>query len=367
MGRSSLFRYNGTTIGTAKHYVSIDRDTALRYVEVVLQEASLDSLKDRVKALRASIEAGELQSDNGNGMVVRREALLDELDQIIEARSFDRASYYTKRLRRGLSVVKTNGVNDINLNRWKEYDEVFTDSLWNIDRRDGSGTHLAWYWGNFIPQIPHQLMLRYTKRGDLVLDPFVGSGTTLIECRRLGRHGIGLDINSETLTKARERIEAQANPYLVNTTIRAGDSRDHDLLTLVQEMGFNIVDLLILHPPYHDIIKFTSDRRDLSNAQTTDEFLEMFGQVLDNTLPLVKKGGYVGIVIGDKYHQGKCIPLGFHCMQEAIARGLLLKGIVVKNFEETKGKRNQKELWRYRALTGGFYVFKHEYVQVFQK
>ena len=36
-------------------------------------------------------------------------------------------------------------------------------------------------------------------------------------------------------------------------------------------------------------------------------------------------------------------------------------------FEETKGKMNQKELWRYRALSGGFYVFKHEYIFLFQK
>ncbi len=58
------------------------------------------------------------------------------------------------------------------LNRWKEYDEVLTDSLWVMDRRDTSGAHRAWYWGNFIPQIPRQLMLRYTRAGERVLDPF---------------------------------------------------------------------------------------------------------------------------------------------------------------------------------------------------
>ncbi|HWX43270.1 MAG TPA: DNA methyltransferase, partial [Blastocatellia bacterium] len=44
-----------------------------------------------------------------------------------------------------------------------------------------------------------------------------------------------------------------------------------------------------------------------------------------------------------------------------------LKSIIVKNFEETTGKRQQKELWRYRALVGGFYIFKHEYIFVFRK
>jgi hypothetical protein len=54
-------------------------------------------------------------------------------------------------------------------------------------------------------------------------------------------------------------------------------------------------------------------------------------------------------------------------MNEVLKRGYLLKSIIVKNFEETRGKRNQKELWRYRALAGGFYVFKHEYIMLFQK
>ena len=48
-------------------------------------------------------------------------------------------------------------------------------------------------------------------------------------------------------------------------------------------------------------------------------------------------------------------------------RGFSLKSIVVKNFEETSGKRAQKELWRYRALLGGFYVFKHESIFLFKK
>ena len=72
-----------------------------------------------------------------------------------------------------------------------------------LDKRDTSGAHLGWYWGNFIPQIPHQMMLRYTKKGDWVLDAFVGSGTTLIECRRLGRNGIGIELDKGVAQEGR--------------------------------------------------------------------------------------------------------------------------------------------------------------------
>jgi len=43
-------------------------------------------------------------------------------------------------------------------------------------------------------------------------------------------------------------------------------------------------------------------------------------------------------------------------MQEVLKRNYVLKSIIVKNFEETRAKRNQQELWRYRALAGGFYI-----------
>jgi hypothetical protein len=54
-------------------------------------------------------------------------------------------------------------------------------------------------------------------------------------------------------------------------------------------------------------------------------------------------------------------------MNEVLRRNFSLKSIIVKNFEETKGKRNQKDLWKYRALVGGFYIFKREYILLFKK
>lgn len=285
----------------------------------------------------------------------------------MESQTLEKVKYYLKRLENGILEVKTNKINDINLLRWKEYEEIITDSLWVFDKRDTSGAHLAWYWWNFIPQIPHQMMLRYTKKGDWVLDTFVGSGTTLIECRRLGRNGIGIELNPEIAQRAKELIEKEQNKDNVVNEIIIGDSRRIDIKQILGKYGIKQVQLLIMHPPYHDIIKFSKDKEDLSNAKNTEEFLKMFGEVIDNTTPYLEKERYFALVIGDKYSKGEWIPLGFYCMQEVLKRGYLLKSIIVKNFEETRGKRNQKELWRYRALVGGFYIFKHEYIMLFKK
>ncbi|MFU2073587.1 DNA methyltransferase, partial [Gallibacterium anatis] len=81
---------------------------------------------------------------------------------------------------------------------WKNSD-LNVDSLWIIDKRDKKGKHKNVYHGNFIPQIPYQLIKRYTEEGDTVLDLFMGSGTTLYECENLNRNFIGFDINQSII------------------------------------------------------------------------------------------------------------------------------------------------------------------------
>ncbi|MBP9019657.1 MAG: hypothetical protein KBG04_07570 [Bacteroidales bacterium] len=348
-----------------------------KFIEALTEINKLDDLsrlKNRITTLNEVIanrqddRKGILNIDvNGDTISLRRDILISELNQILESQTLERARYYLKRLENSAQQIKTNKINDINLLRWKEYDDIITDSLWVLDKRDTSGVHHGWYWGNFIPQIPHQMMLRYTKKFDWVLDAFVGSGTTLIECRRLGRNGLGIELNTDVAKKARELIAKEENIEHVVSEVIEGDCRTIDIKTILNKYGINKFQLLIMHPPYYDIIKFSNDNRDLSNAKNVEEFLKMFGEAVDNVTPYLEKGRYFALVIGDKYSKGEWIPLGFYCMQEVLKRNYVLKSIIVKNFEETRAKRNQQELWRYRALAGGFYIFKHEYIMLFKK
>jgi len=271
----------------------------------------LNSIKNRIFVLKDIVanckndREGILNIDaNGDTVSLHKEVLISELNQIIESQTLERAKYYLKRLANSVQKVKTSKINDINLLRWKEYDDIITDSLWVLDKRDSSGAHLGWYWGNFIPQIPHQMMLRYTKKRDWILDTFLGSGTTLIECRRLGRNGIGIELNQEVAHKAKKLIEKEQNKDNVISEVIIGDSRTINIKEILANYGINQVQLLIMHPPYHDIIKFSKDEKDLSNAKNTEEFLKMFGEVLDNATPFLEKGRYFALVIGDKYSKG---------------------------------------------------------------
>src|SRR5262249_46853059 len=157
---------------------------------------------------------------------------------------------------RGVEGQQTGAINDINLRRWKEYDDVITDSLWVEARRDTAGAHPGAYWGNFIPRIPRQVMMRDTKRHDWVLDCFLGSGTTLIECRRLGRNGIGVELNPEVARQARQRIQQESNPHDIRAEVLRGDARHVNLRRTLDRLNVQQVQMVILHPPYHDIITF---------------------------------------------------------------------------------------------------------------
>lgn len=331
---------------------------------------TLDQVRSWVAAFKTNLHATrqhQTQPGSDNVVHIRQRMLVDALEQIAASLTIDRARYYIERLIKSVSETRTNAVNDINLNRWKDYEDIVTDSLWLVDRRDGSGVHRADYWGNFIPQIPQQMMQRYTKQGDWVLDPFAGSGTTLIEGQRLGRNTIGIELQATMGARIRQRLAEEPNPYHVVLDVVDGDSTALDYAAVLQRYQQTRVHLVIMHPPYFDIIKFSDDPRDLSNAASLPHFLTMMGNVVDRTARVLERGRYLVVVIGDMYVRGDWIPLGFHTMQDILQRGFSLKSIVVKNFEDTAGKRGQQELWRYRALVGGFYVFKHEYIFIFRK
>lgn len=72
-------------------------------------------------------------------------------------------------------------------------------TIWSFPERGSWATHSGKYRGNWSPYIPRNLILRYTEKNAWILDQFLGSGTTLIEAKLLGRNAIGVDINSEAV------------------------------------------------------------------------------------------------------------------------------------------------------------------------
>ncbi len=273
-----------------------------------------------------------------------------------------------------MSPSKALPYSDIDLSRWREYDHVLTDSLWIIEGRDRTGGHRLDYHGNFIPQIATQTFLRYTKENDIVLDLFLGSGTSAIEAARLKRRFVGVELKPELVEYVRAKVGRANCAHAERGTfaLLQGDSTRPETAARVREalavMDAEYAQLLVLHPPYHDIIRFSNDAADLSNAPTLEAFLDGFEAAAHHGFDLLEPGRFAVLVIGDKYSKGELVPLGFYCLERMQRVGFRPKAIVVKNITGNEiGKGQDNNLWRYRALAGGYYIFKHEYVIILQK
>lgn len=257
---------------------------------------------------------------------------------------------------------------DLDLNRWREYEEIETDSLWLYPSRASGDGHKLDYHGNYIPQLATQLLTRYSKKDEIVLDLFLGSGTTAIEAARLNRRCIGVELKPDLV----EYVRGKLKPDLLDSRVHLlqGNSAAPETVRQINQtlgcMQADAAHLLILHPPYADIIRFSDRPDDLSNAPTTATFLDDFEQVARHGYDLLAPGRFAALIIGDKYANGELVPLGFWCMERMNRAGFKTKAIIVKNIEgNEKGKGKSANLWRYRALAGGYYIFKHEYVIVF--
>lgn len=266
--------------------------------------------------------------------------------------------------------VKTTKYSDIDLNNWKDYPHVLTDSLWEFPSRSRENGHSNEYHGNYIPQIAQQLYERFTKKNDIVLDLFFGSGTSGIEAINMNRRCIGVELKDELAESVSEKFTPKQLVTDVNIICAdsASELAKEKIKARLEIMGEEKAQLLILHPPYDDIIKFSDRKEDLSNCATTEEFYDLFEKVAKNGYDLLEKGRFAALIIGDKYADSQYIPLGFECMRRMNEIGFKTKAVIVKDIqgnERCKGK--DANLWRYRALAGGFYIFKHEYVMIFQK
>lgn len=202
-----------------------------------------------------------------------------------------------------------NTLNDLTGKEWL----LLTKSFWETESSildKAAYKHPA----PFMVEDVKKLISMFTKRGMTVLDPFVGSGTTLIAAGILGRIGIGIDLNSDYYELYSERISTIdddfQNQYLV------GDSTE-----LLDEVGD--VDYIITSPPYHNILRNTSKGtrnntgknyrmsardgidyysdmpNDLGNFEEYDDFLQALKNIMKKAYEHLREKKYATIIISD--------------------------------------------------------------------
>lgn len=222
-------------------------------------------------------------------------------------------------------------------------------------------------------ELPQRLIKILTNPGAQVLDPFMGSGSTIIASIVEGRNSIGVELSERFFEEAKKRTEMLTlerffNPS-ISTKLFNGDSMYIE--SFVEESS---IDLCVTSPPYWDVLnrKRTADRKDttnysdslddLGNISDYETFLKRLSLVFSKVHTALKKGGYCVIIVMDIRKGGNFFPFHSDISNFMEKIGFKFKDIIIWD--------RQKEYNSMRPLgyPYSFVVNKvHEYILIFQK
>jgi DNA modification methylase len=246
-------------------------------------------------------------------------------------------------------------------------------TVWNFRKRGDWAVHQSDYRGNWAPMVPRNLILRYSLEGEIILDPFVGGGTTLIEAWLNNRRSYGLDISPIAIKIAQQRIDEmedkagkderkrlneQFKPLLIQ-----GDARNIKEVLSNHNIDDGSVKLACLHPPYLNSLRYTETiKEDLSRIQDKDLFGDQIQCIASQIYDLLIDEGICAVLMGDVKRKKKVTPLGFLVMQRFLQEDFRLKDIIIK----IQHKDSSTRFW-YTKREKIDYLMAHEYLFIFSK
>lgn len=244
------------------------------------------------------------------------------------------------------------------ITKWEPDDfELEMTTHWSFPKRGDWATHDAKWRGNWSPYIPRNILLRYSKEGDLVLDQFAGGGTTLVEAKLLNRNIIGVDVNDTALERCCEKTNFSVENANGKVYIRKGDARHLDFIP------DGSIDLICTHPPYADIIRYSEDvAEDLSHLNVKD-FLKEMNTVAAESYRVLKKDKFCAVLMGDTRQKGHMIPMSFEVMRIFENAGFKLKELIIKEQHNCRATG----YWKTNSVKYNFLLIAHEYLFIFHK
>jgi len=226
----------------------------------------------------------------------------------------------------GTKYHKFNVLNDLTNKEWIKFQKswfVFNPH----PREDNVLLHPA----KFPEELAQEFIEFFTKRGQIVLDPMVGTGSTLVACALSGRSGIGIElmekyalIASERLKKiTRQKLLQENNAQEIFLKVIQGDANDID------KMGLPQVDYCITSPPYWDMllekgtetqkerkrkkldVYYSDDPRDLGNIHDYEKFLDKLEEIYRKVYDILKPKGYITIIVKNVKKKNRMYPLAW--------------------------------------------------------
>ncbi|MDE1849729.1 MAG: hypothetical protein KGI00_03290 [Candidatus Micrarchaeota archaeon] len=212
-------------------------------------------------------------------------------------------------------------------------------TVWNFGtREEGFGSHV--FHGNCIPQVSRQCILRYSKKGDVIIDSMSGSGTTLDISKELGRKCLAFDLSP------------------IRPDIQKADSAQLPIAN-------NRASLIFIHLPYWNMVRYSQQEEDLSNM-SLDNFYAKLHAIFIEMKRVLKSEGYICVLIGDKIKDGKSIPLTFETYN-IMKNYFTYRDYAVKITKHSKSVVNKGRVVLAELAWNNLLKPSHDIVLVFQK
>ncbi len=267
------------------------------------------------------------------------------------------------------AVDPRNRLNDLSNRDWLKE----TKSFW-LSQTPPRSALKAQHPATFSEKDVARLICLLTKRGARVLDPFVGSGSTLIACARHGRIGVGIELSPKWATTARDRLLEEAGLEGTDQVLIEADARE--ALPGLQPESF---DLLLTSPPYWSMLRkkpglkvqaerlaqglpthYSESSDDLGNIQDYDQFLEALRGIFSLALPALKPAAYACVIVSDFRHEKRFVMHHADVGRLLEAAGYALKGITVL-------AQDNKNLYPFGIPYHFVSNIHHQYILIHQK
>ena len=227
--------------------------------------------------------------------------------------------------------ARENRLNDLSGKEWIK----FTKS-WFVHRPEPRGDQKIRHPASFPESLIREFVLFFTKKGQLVVDPFLGTGSTLVASAEVDRAGIGFEIVEKYADISRKRVEEVLNTKRGRVLLTGEkapwaevihDNSKH-LSSIWKERDFPPADYCITSPPYWNQLKrnhirqkgrvekgldtvYSVDPEEIGNIDDYHEFLREMKIIFDEVHKVMKLNGYLTVITNNVFFEGRMYPLAF--------------------------------------------------------
>ncbi len=215
----------------------------------------------------------------------------------------------------------SNKLNNLTGKEWIKFSKS-----WFIHRPPKRKSNEILHPAKFPETLVEQFISFFTKEGDWVLDPFMGTGSALIAAGNLNRNAVAVDVSEEYFLIAKDRIKKENYSKKIHSLIGSSENLNTVLKkNKLDKIEFNYT---ITSPPYWNQLernsirqkarssiglatKYSEEKNDIGNILDYDEFVERQAKIFDEVFTVTKPNGYLTIITNNVYHKGKLFPLAF--------------------------------------------------------